>query len=225
MSEKAAILQNDDHVETGSAQLKSLQHTVSDILHSHDTKISEDKNDKVVDGNKDDIDDSDNDPNFIKFSKTVEEDFTELKGDKYKKAFFGLVNDLLDVTEILICAKTKIRPKLRHIRDLDIETGGLEAEKKNNHDKDIWDDRSEEVDEMGTARRNNFNSTNIRSFIARKKQQLRLLKKIRNIPEAKLSKSDRVLLKENRKLSFSERMSLREDRTNDFARGSTKHTR
>ncbi len=45
-----------------------------------------------------------------------------------------------------------ITPKNNQQRNLDRETGGLEEEqdKKQSHEKDIWDGRSEEVDRMGS---------------------------------------------------------------------------
>ncbi len=61
-----------------------------------------------------------------------------------------------------------IFPKNNQVRTLDNEVGGLEQkENANSSSKDAWDDRSEEVDKMGSA--DTFNSTGIKSFVWRAK--------------------------------------------------------
>lgn len=61
-----------------------------------------------------------------------------------------------------------IFPKNNQVRTLDNEVGGLEQkENVSSSSKDIWDDRSEEVDKMGSS--DTFNSTGIKSFVWRAK--------------------------------------------------------
>ena len=69
--------------------------------------------------------------------------------------------------------ETEIRPESHHQRNLSIETGGLEAqEQKNNKSEDIWDDRSEEVDKMGTEGGiKSINTTAKRSMLWRLKRK------------------------------------------------------
>ncbi len=69
--------------------------------------------------------------------------------------------------------ETEIRPESHHQRNLSIETGGLEAqEQKNTKSEDIWDDRSEEVDRMGTEGGiKSINTTAKRSMLWRLKRK------------------------------------------------------
>jgi len=63
-----------------------------------------------------------------------------------------------------------IKPKNNKTRGLDTEVGGLEdKEQQGGSSKDAWDDRSEEVDEMGTS--DVFNTTGMRSVIWKKKKR------------------------------------------------------
>ena len=77
-----------------------------------------------------------------------------------------------------------IFPKNNQVRTLDNEVGGLEQkENANSSSKDAWDDRSEEVDKMGSA--DTFNSTGIKSFVWRAKfNRLKAKKNAKKSPEA-----------------------------------------
>ena len=66
-----------------------------------------------------------------------------------------------------------IKPKNNQQRNLDRETGGLEEdeEKKEESEKDVWDDRSEEVDKMGAT--DTFNTTSMKSVVWEQKQKVK----------------------------------------------------
>lgn len=69
-----------------------------------------------------------------------------------------------------------VRPEGFQQRTLDRETGGLEAEEhKEISSKDFWDDRSEEVDKMGSV--NAFQKSSIKAMIWKYKNQKREAKK------------------------------------------------
>ncbi len=72
--------------------------------------------------------------------------------------------------------KNLIFPKQNQVRTLDNEVGGLEQEKdKGISSKDVWDDRSEEVDKMGST--DTFNTTGMRSVVWNaKKNRLKAIK-------------------------------------------------
>lgn len=98
-------------------------------------------------------DDSDDDPNFIK------------KDDKEAEG-----QEDFDVENVINKLKNVVWPESNQQRNLDRETGGLEVEKRKEISiEDIWDGRSEEVDLMGST--DTFNSTGVRSFVARKKRE------------------------------------------------------
>lgn len=66
--------------------------------------------------------------------------------------------------------KKDIFPKANQQRNLDNETGGVEEEKDSGKSEDdIWDDRSEEVDKMGST--DVFNSSGMRSVVWKKKKE------------------------------------------------------
>jgi len=91
-----------------------------------------------------------------KESKTAEEKIEEAEE---KSEFQGFIGKL----------KKFIFPKNNKRRDLDLEVGGLEMKKqKESNEKDIWDDRSEEVDKMGST--DTFNTTGMRSAIWQQKR-------------------------------------------------------
>lgn len=85
-----------------------------------------------------------------------------------------------------------ITPKIDHVRTLDNEHGGLELETlktSKKEQKDFWDDRSEEVDKMGSV--DSFNSTGIRSVIAKnKRDRVRAKKLMAMVDEGLLSDKD-----------------------------------
>ena len=72
--------------------------------------------------------------------------------------------------------KNLIFPKQNQVRTLDNEVGGLEQEEdKGISHKDVWDDRSEEVDKMGST--DTFNTTGMRSVVWNaKKNRLKAIK-------------------------------------------------
>ncbi len=72
--------------------------------------------------------------------------------------------------------KNLIFPKQNQVRTLDNEVGGLEQEEdKGISNKDVWDDRSEEVDKMGST--DTFNTTGMRSVVWNaKKNRLKAIK-------------------------------------------------
>ena len=68
-----------------------------------------------------------------------------------------------------------VKPESNQQRNLDRETGGLEEEEeKETGEKDVWDDRSEEVDKMGST--DVFNTTGMKSVVWKQKKD-RLAKK------------------------------------------------
>ncbi len=72
-------------------------------------------------------------------------------------------------------SQNAIKPESNQQRNLDREVGGLEdEEQKENSNKDVWDDRSEEVDKMGST--DTFNTTSMKSVVWKQKRD-RLAKK------------------------------------------------
>lgn len=66
--------------------------------------------------------------------------------------------------------KNFVFPKNNQQRNLTRETGGFETEKKKeSSEKDVWDERSEEVDKMGST--NVFNTSGMRSVVWKKKRE------------------------------------------------------
>jgi predicted nuclease with TOPRIM domain len=69
----------------------------------------------------------------------------------------------------------EVKPESNQQRNLDRETGGLEEEEqKETGENDVWDDRSEEVDKMGST--DTFNTTSMKSVVWKQKKD-RLAKK------------------------------------------------
>jgi len=90
------------------------------------------KNETFFNKNPNNPTDEDDDQNYIK------KDDAEQAEEKAEEVIKILKNSL-------------IKPESNQQRNLDRETGGLEAkEKKEIHVTDVWDDRSEQVDRMGT---------------------------------------------------------------------------
>ncbi len=72
-------------------------------------------------------------------------------------------------------SENSIKPESNQQRNLDREVGGLEdEERKESSEKDVWDDRSEEVDKMGST--DTFNTTSMKSVVWKQKRD-RLAKK------------------------------------------------
>ncbi|HLD77300.1 MAG TPA: hypothetical protein VI861_04125 [Rickettsiales bacterium] len=103
--------------------------------------------------------DEDDDQRFIKKNAELEEVYEELKEDldSEKKKLEG------------------VRPEGNQQRDLNRETGGLEAEiDKGISEKDVWDDRHAQIEQMIEDEQdlnNPSKSSRNQSFIHRKKQE------------------------------------------------------
>lgn len=83
--------------------------------------------------------------------------------------------EVQEVIDDLKKARNLIKPEANQQRNLDREIGGLEQEEqKESSEKDVWDDRSEEVDKMGST--DTFNSSGMKSAVWKQKQN-RLAKK------------------------------------------------
>jgi hypothetical protein len=111
----------------------------------------------------------DDEPNFIKKDEEQqEEEIEKLACDLSKLESQEIINDL----------RKSILPLSNQQRNLDRETGGLEENRAEGEytSDDIWDNRSEEVDKMGST--DTFNTTGIRSFVWRKKKQMLDAKKL-----------------------------------------------
>ena len=104
---------------------------------------------------------SDDEPNFIKKDDKEESTKKEQGEEKQEKdEVAGVINKLKNI----------VWPESNQQRNLDRETGGLEVEKRKSISSiDAWDGRSEEVDRMGST--DTFNSTGVRSVVARKKRE------------------------------------------------------
>ncbi len=108
-------------------------------------ELEEIKKKNLLDENENPEDD---DQNFIKKGDDNHENSTD-KSDE-------LVDEKDDIKEFL--------SKKNQQRNLDRETGGLEQqEQKESSEKDAWDDRSQEVDKMGST--DTFNTTGMKSVV------------------------------------------------------------
>jgi hypothetical protein len=110
----------------------------------------------------------DDDQNFIK-KDDLEEAKSNEENDLETKQTNASQNPSSPEIGLLGKIKNTIFPKNKKLRSLDHEVGGLEENKIKTSSKDIWDERSEEVDKMGST--NVFNSTGMRSIIWRKKKE------------------------------------------------------
>ncbi len=109
----------------------------------------------------------DDDQNFIKKDSTHEQKETS---ETIEPKNFETAKNASETQNIIGKLRNFIFPKNNQQRNLDQETGGLEAEEKKEISvEDTWDDRSKEVDEMGSN--NTFESTGIKSVIAKKKRE------------------------------------------------------
>lgn len=119
--------------------------------------------------NKRKEDDEDGDQNFIKFDGEA----PEKPAEKRSKVFDNIKNALQNAFKRL----EGVRPESNQQRNLDRETGGLEAEAdKGVSDEDAWDDRAKQVMGMiDDAQELNNASTSSReqSFIHMEKQKKR----------------------------------------------------
>ena len=102
--------------------------------------------------------DEDDDQNFIK----KDESLKELEEKK--------VAEEINKVVVKLQKRGSIKPEGNQQRNLDRETGGLEAEEQKESDgKDFWDGRSEEVDKMGSV--NAFQKGSIKAMIWRYKKK------------------------------------------------------
>ncbi len=101
--------------------------------------------------------------------------------------------------------KAVIRPESHHQRNLSIETGGVEAqEQKNTKSEDIWDDRSEEVDRMGTEGGiKSINTTAKRSMLWRLKRK--------RLDKEKDEISDKMEIAQEKKAKMQDRIKNNKD--------------
>lgn len=135
-----------------------------------------DEDDDNNSGGGGDKKDEDDDQNFIKKDEDLEAE------EKRSEVFQGIKKDLDIAAQGLETAKNGgIRPEGNQQRNLDRETGGLEAEQdKGISEKDAWDDRGEEVQEMisdGEDLNNASKSSRAQGFIHVDKQRKRKSKK------------------------------------------------
>ena len=107
-------------------------------------------------------DEEDDDQRFVDKQETQEQTEEKLEEIKKSSEVRGIVSKL----------KSFVFPKNNQQRNLDRETGGLEAEEdKGISASDAWDDRSEDVKKMGS--KNVYNSTGVKSIIWRMKKNKR----------------------------------------------------
>ncbi len=88
--------------------------------------------------------DSDSDPNFIKKDEKQEKKDDDLTSES--------AEEIGDVIDALKKTSPAVRPESNQQRNLDRENGGLEEgeDVQQSDSPDVWDGRSEEVDEMGS---------------------------------------------------------------------------
>jgi hypothetical protein len=157
--------------------------------------------------------DEDKDQNYIKLDEKQEK-----KDSKITEVFNNLVNDLT-------VAKQKISEFLsrrNQQRNLDRENGGIETEEQKElsgkENKDVWDDRSEEVDKMGST--DTFNTTGMKSVVWKaKKERIKAKKQAREAAkqgaEAGISSGIGAnLLGGEKKMSMLEKLQLRKENLN-----------
>jgi len=113
----------------------------------------------------------DDDERFVKKDSKEEQKETKTAEEKIEE-----VEAKPEVQGIIGKLKKFIFPKSNKRRDLDLEVGGLEAkEQKKSDEKDVWDDRSEEVDKMGST--DTFNTTGMKSVVWKQKRARLVAKK------------------------------------------------
>lgn len=108
-------------------------------------------------------DQNDDEQQFIDKTETQEElqDQSEAKTETVQKSS--------EVQNIVSKLKGFVFPKNNQQRNLSRETGGLEAEEdKGISEQDVWDERTDEVQKMGS--KSVFNSTGMRSVINKMKK-------------------------------------------------------
>jgi hypothetical protein len=178
--------------------------------------MSEETFKKNTDDLDDDIlklDDEDDDQDFIKLGE-------ESKESKINSAFRNLVDDLQDVKQKI----SEFLSKKNQQRNLDRETGGFEAEEqRESSEKDVWDDRSEDVDKMGAT--DTFNTTSMKSVVwTAKKNRLKAKKHSKEAAqegaEALLAGGVGAnLIGGEKKLTMTDRLKLRQDLSHEKSGG------
>ncbi|MBM5782643.1 MAG: hypothetical protein FJ368_04395 [Pelagibacterales bacterium] len=114
------------------------------------------------------------DQNFIKKDESFQQE--EQTEEQVKNEISN--ND--KVQKVIANLKKVIFPKNNQQRNLSKEVGGLETKKSNSlSSEDIWDNRSEEVDKMGST--DNFNTSEGRSFLWWKKRQKVVQRKFKEL--------------------------------------------
>ena len=125
----------------------------------------------LIDENTLSKNEEDDDERFVKKNSKEEQKQTQTTEEKIEK-----VESKPEVKGIFDKLKNFIFPKSNKQRDLDSEVGGLEAkEQKKSNEKDVWDERSEEVDKMGST--DTFNTTGMKSVIWKQKRARLVAKK------------------------------------------------
>lgn len=122
-------------------------------------------------------DDEDDDQNFV-----------DLQEEQEIEEMFEEVEEVIDVLK----GSSAIKPESNQQRNLDRETGGLEAnaEKATFTSEDSWDERSEEVDRMGTNDPlSTGNKKSLRLLQIKKKKQKEEEKKMHQNPPMKTLKT------------------------------------
>lgn len=116
---------------------------------------------------------------------TIKAIFTKLKLEKRDEedSDQNFIKKDEDNIENVEDQQSNIKPKNNQTRTLDKEVGGLEEEqKKEISSEDIWDDRSEEVDEMGST--NVFNGSGMKSVVWKQKRNRLKQEKLEEMIEA-----------------------------------------
>ncbi len=137
------------------------------ITNPEDRKLEEELKRKLEDekgssgegggGDSGDPKDEDDDEKFIRKDEPEEEKNVKLSEE---------------VQNIIGKLKNFIFPENKQTRTLDNEVGGLEAEEqKATSSEDVWDERSNEVDQMGTDHAKVFKSSGMKSVIWKKKKE------------------------------------------------------
>ncbi len=154
--------------------------------------------------------DEEDDQRFVD-KQEEQEEVNEVESNvpqEVKKEVRGIINTL----------KSFIFPKNNQQRNLSIETGGLEAEeKKEISSKDIWDDRSEEVDKMSV---DTFNTSGMRSVVwNEKRKRLKAKKALKNSGEVSSMMSSEMQKNPNSQGYVSRLKNLKQDHSHEGGGG------
>jgi hypothetical protein len=130
------------------------------------------------------------DQNYIK-KDDPQENNTNASSDINAEFADEMEEKISEISDILKSAKNNISTEKKDVRSLggfgsENETGGLEAKKDNVLEDDIWDDYAKEI--MVDADENQFESTQNKSFIAKKKREKLLMEVAESVAETHLEK-------------------------------------